>query len=72
MSVGQMTGLPRGRHRLGVLPGLSSRSDSVVGGGINDIASALATLDDESSNKQLVPLSRPQSRTTLKAWTTRK
>ena len=65
-----MTGLPHGRHRLGVLPGLSSRSESVVGGPANDITTALATLDEESGNKQLVPLSRSHSRTmNPKTWT---
>ena len=68
MSAGQMTGIPHGRHRLGVLPGLSSRSESMLDGRVNDISSALATLDEESRNKQLVPLSRPQSKPT-KAWT---
>ena len=65
-----MSGLPRARHRLGVLPGLSSRSDTISGYRGDEIATTMATVDDESSNKQLVPLSRPHSKMmNLKNWT---
>nr|XP_002123709.1 coiled-coil domain-containing protein 154 [Ciona intestinalis] len=64
-----LTKLP-GRHRLAVLPGLApSRSASLAG---NDITTTLATLDDESSNKQLVPIpSYPNSKHNVRqlpAW----
>lgn len=70
MRTDKMTGFPGGRHRLGVLPGLSSRSETVQGYRGDEIATAMATMDDESSNKQLVPLSRTHSKLMpMKNWT---
>uniref|UniRef100_H2YRT3 Uncharacterized protein n=1 Tax=Ciona savignyi TaxID=51511 RepID=H2YRT3_CIOSA len=64
-----ITKLPN-RHRLAVLPGLGdSRSASIAG---NDITTTLATFDEESNNRQLVPLpSYPNSKQNvgvLPAW----
>ncbi|CAK8678043.1 unnamed protein product [Clavelina lepadiformis] len=67
MSVAGMAGQLPARHRLAVLPGLGSRSGTASVAG-NDIATTMATLDEDSNNKQLVPLTASNNKLNLRGF----